>query len=408
MPSNTFEEQKIHSTMFVPYSFYRGIMPDYYPQIGKHRHREFELFLMLEGNCFFTVDNQSFTANAGDIILVQPNVLHSAKPLKNGRAIYHIIVFNQRILCEHTDDRLYIEIFESIISGKHKVRSPIVPGDMHYAAIRDAAEIAINCACENHAFGDLIMKSELLKLFALLSDGGHITEFSEQESEISGAFAPVVQFIRENYEQNISIELLAEKAHLSKSYFMGRFRKVMGISAMEYVDRIRMEHVCNFLRTTNDTITDIAFRCGFNNIANFNRHFRKAMGTTPNQYRKTSNQLHNGHGKKLPLTKSIYSVKFSVFYHDALKKAVRCKKTADQLHCLICQFTGYSYDELLKIIDSDVGYQQFLEEAPCLFNDREQICGVYRGMRVDKIQEPMMKLICQFEKYITDALRKKV
>ena len=63
------------------------------------------------------------------------------------------------------------------------------------------------------------------------------------------------------------------------------FKQVVGISAMEYVIQLRIKSACDMLRNSGRTSVEIAFACGFQNLSNFNRQFKKCVGCTPRQYR---------------------------------------------------------------------------------------------------------------------------
>ena len=74
--------------------------------------------------------------------------------------------------------------------------------------------------------------------------------------------------------------------NLSKSYFKARFRQAEGVGAIEYINQLRIKKACAMLADGSMNASDIAFECGFRNLSNFNRLFRKAVGCTPVQYRK--------------------------------------------------------------------------------------------------------------------------
>ena len=67
---------------------------------------------------------------------------------------------------------------------------------------------------------------------------------------------------------------------------MGCFKNATGIGAIEYICQLRIKKACEMLRDYEDNISDIAAQCGFSNLSNFNRHFKKQLGITPSEYRK--------------------------------------------------------------------------------------------------------------------------
>ena len=85
--------------------------------------------------------------------------------------------------------------------------------------------------------------------------------------------------------ENITISQLAKTVSLSESYFMQKFREASGISAIEYLNQIRVRAVCAQLADTKKPTAEIAFGCGFRNRANFNRIFKRVTGRTPREMR---------------------------------------------------------------------------------------------------------------------------
>lgn len=96
---------------------------------------------------------------------------------------------------------------------------------------------------------------------------------------------PALSFIYEHYKEDIRIEDLARSCSMSESYFRKTFVKIMGQPPLEYVNRYRIHRSLNLLRTTSDSILNIAMRTGFSSIAAFNRNFKLYVGLSPSQWR---------------------------------------------------------------------------------------------------------------------------
>ena len=97
---------------------------------------------------------------------------------------------------------------------------------------------------------------------------------------------PAIEYINDNFSEAVTVEKLAEITHISKSYFMRLFKETAGVGAIEYLSQLRIKKVCEILLKTDKTAAEAAFECGFRNISNFNRQFRKFAGCTPKEYRK--------------------------------------------------------------------------------------------------------------------------
>ena len=93
-------------------------------------------------------------------------------------------------------------------------------------------------------------------------------------------------YIYEHYADNLSLEYVADKFNLSRSYLSKKFKTATGFGFKEYIINVRIQNACNLLLETNKSITDIAFECGFNDSNYFGDAFRKAKGISPHKYRK--------------------------------------------------------------------------------------------------------------------------
>lgn len=93
------------------------------------------------------------------------------------------------------------------------------------------------------------------------------------------------QIIEANLFDAVNIEELAVKTNLSVSSFKREFRKLYDDSPANYIKKKRLERAAELLLVSDERITDIAFDCGFNDLANFTKSFHDKYGITPTSYR---------------------------------------------------------------------------------------------------------------------------
>lgn len=407
MSNKAFREQKQHSSLLIPYSFLYGVMPEYYPSIGKHCHPEFELFVFAEGQCRFQIGDEFFTAKAGDMFFVQPDILHGAEPIDGGRVAYHIALFDLRLVTGGIEDRAYHEVWLPLISGKLILDPLITPSHPYYDELKRCAENVISCVWFKTMQNELLLRSSLMEMFFLLLDSGSIHEMIVQNIESDDILAPVIGYISEHYMDSITIEELAQTVHLSKSYFMGLFRKTFGMPALSYVHHVRIDAACELLQHNSHSITEIAVKCGYPSLANFNRHFQKEVGMTPGEYRRSTDSSPRKSRKRISQKESIYDISLKKAYDKLVDKALRRGHTSEEVDSIIRRFTGYSQEQINSQLDAGVRYQVFLENAPQIDPEARNLKGVINGMRVENIEEPLMQLICWLEKLVDDMSRGK-
>lgn len=101
-----------------------------------------------------------------------------------------------------------------------------------------------------------------------------------------GDIRRVVDYIQENYNQQISLDDLIEVVHLSKYYFLKLFKQHTGLSPYEYLIHFRINKAKMLLRSTDRSVGSIAAEVGFLDESNFIKQFKKITGSKPLVYRK--------------------------------------------------------------------------------------------------------------------------
>lgn len=95
----------------------------------------------------------------------------------------------------------------------------------------------------------------------------------------------VVDHIAENFAEEFSLDEAARIASMSAPAFSRNFKKTTGHTFVEFLNRVRVGQACTMLYATDDPVSSICFDVGFQNLANFNRHFQKIKEMTPSAYR---------------------------------------------------------------------------------------------------------------------------
>jgi AraC-like DNA-binding protein len=95
----------------------------------------------------------------------------------------------------------------------------------------------------------------------------------------------VCQFVQKHAAEPLTIHKAAALIHLSPGAFCKFFKRITGKTFSDYVNDIRIAHVCTQLLATDRQIAEIAFMNGFETLTYFNRVFLKKKGIRPGQYR---------------------------------------------------------------------------------------------------------------------------
>ena len=106
-------------------------------------------------------------------------------------------------------------------------------------------------------------------------------------------------------------------------------------------------------------------------------------------------------------THRIYSMSFAKVYPLYIAKAERKGRTKIEVDEIICWLTGYSQAELDNQIEKQVDFDTFFKEAPHMNPARNLINGIICGVRIEEIEEPLMREIRYFDKLIDELARGK-
>jgi AraC family transcriptional regulator len=92
-------------------------------------------------------------------------------------------------------------------------------------------------------------------------------------------------YIRGNLSEALSLEAIAQQAGLSRFHLLRLFKRACGETPFQHITRLRIEEACRLLASGSSSISEIAFRCGYENPAHFASAFRRMIGASPTTYR---------------------------------------------------------------------------------------------------------------------------
>lgn len=285
LPGKETQERRLHSTVYIPYSFYECSIPYSIMNVPMHWHSEFEINYVLRGKGEFTCGSETFTACKGDLFVLPPNMLHAAYPCQRSELIYYALVFSPAMLGGSIQDRCTMECIRPLINGTRRINPFISSHIKNYPQMKASVKQIFSCVMDGLPLSDLLLKSELMRLFWLLETDDEILCHREMKSDYGECIRPALEYMMQNFHENISVARLAGITHLSQSYFMNCFKKAVGLSSIEYLNQLRINAACEALSSTEKMISEIAFNCGYGNLSNFNRQFRKTTGYSPREYR---------------------------------------------------------------------------------------------------------------------------
>ncbi|WP_075619469.1 bifunctional transcriptional activator/DNA repair enzyme AdaA [Paenisporosarcina indica] len=103
----------------------------------------------------------------------------------------------------------------------------------------------------------------------------------------------IQEYINSNYHEPLSLEILADMCHGSPYHLQRTFKRIIGLTPAEYIQRVRITNAMKELSTNNKSVAEIGVSVGLPNTPYFITLFKNHTGQTPKQYQKTIMEVHN-------------------------------------------------------------------------------------------------------------------
>lgn len=248
-----------------------------------HYHSDYELNLVMGTSGKRIVGDSIEEFTEGDLVLIGPGVPHAwkAPTYDNTHVItiqFHEDMYNSFLLSK----RVFEPIKELLFRSK---RGITFTGSTYESVKAKIIELS-----QKRGFTTALDFYGILNELSI-SDGQRLLTSPTYDSSLlvrqskSRRIEKICRYIDENYGKNISLKEIAEMVNMSESAVSHFFKKRTNRSFITYLTDTRIGNAARMLAETTMNISSIAYECGFSNMANFNRTFRKYKNQTPSEYR---------------------------------------------------------------------------------------------------------------------------
>jgi len=258
----------------------------YFDMKETHVHPYHEIYYLLSGKRKIFVNHTIYVVNRGDIVAIEKGTLHRSTYLEDKS--------HERIVINFTDQfaaPLYEEFGREMVLKCFKNPHMTIPVSRR-EYVDDLMQKMEYEYKISDIFSERLLKNHLYELLIFLI---RCQEFQyspmEELDAADEAIQKAAKYICQNYHTSITLADAARQANMSSSCFSRRFKQTTGFGFKEYLSNIRLKEAATLLLETNDSITDIALRCGYNDSNYFGDVFKKVKGMPPYLYRKNKGIL---------------------------------------------------------------------------------------------------------------------
>jgi len=131
---------------------------------------------------------------------------------------------------------------------------------------------------------ELILQSLILELVYTISIDSEKNNKNAGITHSSFAIEKALDYIKEHLTEDLCLQKVSKAMSISPIHFHNTFKAAVGMTLRNYVEEQRIRKATNLLLTTNNTLTEIAYECGFSSQSYFGYVFRRRMKKTPREY----------------------------------------------------------------------------------------------------------------------------
>jgi len=249
-----------------------------------HYHEEFELnFIENAKGARRMVGDHMQDIDDLELVLVGPNLQHAWFTHHAGNKQIHEITI--QFHKDLSDDRL---LRRNQLNFIRMMLEKSLKGILFSRETIQILMPRIKSLPQKHGFDSVL---ELLSILHDLSTSRNMITLSdtsfnnETYSYNSRRIETTFEYMKQNFDKPLTLGDVAKLANMSEASFSRFFKQRTGINFIDSLNEIRLGHASRLLIDTTQSIAEVAYNCGFNNISNFNRIFKKKKNTTPKDFR---------------------------------------------------------------------------------------------------------------------------
>lgn len=249
-----------------------------------HYHEEYELTFIENGNRAKRIVGDSIEyIGQYDLILIGSNLPHGWIDSPKSDVLIHEITiqFHKDFMDEKFLGRNQLSLMKSMLEYSSR-------------GLKFSEE---TIKCLKPRLTDLSSKAGFDSVLELISILNILSQSTEMKMLVSSSFVKeqipwksrrievAFDFMRSNFDQNISLKDVSEKVNMAEVSFSRFIKKRTGFTFIDSLNNIRLGQASRMLIETTMNVAEVSFKCGFNNLSYFNRTFKKKYSCTPKEFR---------------------------------------------------------------------------------------------------------------------------
>lgn len=294
----SLKEKQSHGTRLFPCAYYHFCNPSHRLRVRHHWHEEVEIVYLHHGSFKLDINMEPYGTDRECFLFINSGELHSLRSLSmefDEQAVVFspsMLLFqdydsiDESILLQLTQNKLTFPRFLDQTSPFFSVFRSCYQQISHIFSQSKETLLTGEQILTDDVISQLQIKAGILQLIGILMEAGLMCQSPRTESQKITAIKTVLSYITDHYHEKLYVQDLASQVNMNEQYFCRFFKRSIGKTPIDYINDYRLNKVIRLLETGDAQITEICLECGFNNMGNFQRLFKRKTGITPLQYRK--------------------------------------------------------------------------------------------------------------------------
>lgn len=297
-------EKVRYSCTDIPVGFFSGHHSAYANNsMPAHWHEDIELFVPCRGDIIYNINGKLVKVSPGEGLLVNSRRIHSSRTPDLRECYYNVLIFHPMLLCvsKEVEQQLvqpilyssfdYVLFQKSTDWHENILRLFSLIKEKYDQKLFGGAHICASCDVIADTRKKHAAKTAVVGLINMIWSelAGNITPDDEPHAECSQltAMKAMIAYIDAHYDEKITLEDISAAGFVSKRTCGNMFERFLYMPPMKYLNEYRLKRSIDLLKTTEMTVTEVALACGFSGASYYAESFRRELGTSPSEYRRS-------------------------------------------------------------------------------------------------------------------------
>jgi AraC-like DNA-binding protein len=254
----------------------------YLKEVALHHHDFYEIYFFLSGNVKYNIESRSYLLTPGDVLLISPMELHQPMFGPEQKNYERIVLWIDKQYLENLSlpgQELH-RCFDTTLRGHTNLLRPEGVSRQFFQFLLEQLMAELS---KEDPYRETCALTYLVQVLIHLNRLAMENRQTEQLSEQETAVYNVLGYINDHYQENLTLDHLANRFFISKYHLSREFQRLVGTSVHRYIVQKRLVMAKQMLSQGLPS-SDVYQRCGFGDYSNFYRAFKQEYQISPKDF----------------------------------------------------------------------------------------------------------------------------